>query len=283
VLLSAFGISIFHAGLFAEPLARALPPLWLETRVVPIDKYLNVTATPIGYSAMAVSAAAGLEVLTSERRDRRVTGLIAASTLCAALIHPLSWLGVLVWQGIVVLLLLARRQREPALRAIAIVLAVAVPSALCFPYLRSISVSESSDGWMGVTESSELFFAKLADLGFFVATFALLAYLHRAELLRRLRERDPVTMALSIAIASLGAAYLVVRMAGRNEYKFLLQLIPAAAPLMALSLRERLRHHPALAIALLFLLLIPGGRILGSRPWFQVTDPVLKDPTTINK
>jgi hypothetical protein len=84
-------------------------------------------------------------------------------------------------------------------------------------------------------------------------------------------------MALSIAIASLGAAYLVVRMAGRNEYKFLLQLIPAAAPLMALSLRERLRHHPALAIALLFLLLIPGGRILGSRPWFQVTDPARTD------
>jgi hypothetical protein len=273
VLLSGYGISIFHSGLFAEPLARAFPPLWLETRVVPIDKYLNVTAAPIAYAAMAVSAAAGLELLTRERRGRRLTALIAACTLCAALVHPLSWLGLLVYQGTIALFLLVRREREATRRAAEVALAVIVPSALCFPYHRSLSRSESSDGFMGLTDSWALFASKLADLAFFLATFAVLAYVHRAELRRRLRERDAVTLALGTVIGSLSVAYLLVRMAGRNEYKFLLDLVPAAAPLMALALREVLRRHAVLALALLFLLLIPGGMILGSRPWFQVTDP----------
>jgi len=272
-LLSGFGISIFHSGLLAEPLMRAFPPLWLESRVVPLDKFANVSAAPIGLASMAVSAAAGLEVLTTERRDRRMPALIAACTLCAALVHPLSWLGLLVYQGTIVLLLALRRRREELVRAGEIALAVAIPSLLCIPYHRSISPSESSDGWAGVTESWQLFAAKLADFGFFIATFALLAYIHRAELRRRLREREPVILALAIVMGSLSTAYLVVRTAGRNEYKFLLELIPAAAPIMALALRERLRKHPALSLGLLFLLLVPGGRCLGFRPWFQVTDP----------
>jgi hypothetical protein len=273
VLFAGFGISIFHSGLFAEPLARAFPPLWLETRVIPVDKYLNVTAAPIAYAAMSVSLAAGLELLTSERRDRRMTALIGACTLCAALVHPLSWLGLLVHQGAIALVLLVRREREAALRAAEIALAVIVPSALCFPYHLSLGRTESSDGWMGLTDSWSLFGAKLADLAFFLATFALCAYLHRAELVRRLRERDPVTLALGTVIVSLSVAYVVVRMAGRNEYKFLLDLIPAAGPLMALALRDALLRHKVLVPLLLFLLLIPGGMILGSRPWFQVTDP----------
>jgi hypothetical protein len=202
-----------------------------------------------------------------------VTALIAACTLCAALVHPLSWLGLLVYQGVVAFTLLVRRERAATHRAVEIALAVIVPSALCLPYHRALSRSESSDGFMGLTDSWALFTSKLADLAFFLATFALLAFLQRGELARRLRERDAVTLALGAAIGSLSIAYLGVRMAGRNEYKFLLELVPAAAPLMALSLREGLRRHAVLTLALLFLLLIPGGMILGSRPWFEVTDP----------
>jgi hypothetical protein len=46
---------------------------------------------------------------------------------------------------------------------------------------------------------------------------------------------------------------------------------------MALALLERIRSHPALGLGLLFLLLVPGGRVLGYRPWFQVTDPARTD------
>jgi hypothetical protein len=276
MLLSTFGISVAHMSVFAEPLMRAFPPLWLESRVVPIDKFLNVTAAPLGFASLVVAAAAGLELLTTERRvrrDRGVAALVAGCTLCAALVHPLSWLGLLVYQGAIALVLLLRRTREGALRAGELALAVAVPSLVCLPYLLSISRSESSEGWMGLTPSWELLAAKLADLGFFAAPFALLAYLHRAELARRLREREPVTLVLAAVVGTLALGYLAVRMPGRNEYKFLLELIPAAAPLMALSLRARLRSQPVLAAVLLFLLLVPGGRILGSRPWFEVTDP----------
>ncbi|HEX6764363.1 MAG TPA: hypothetical protein VF103_02770, partial [Polyangiaceae bacterium] len=206
MIFSGFGISIFHSGLLAEPLARAFPPLWLESRVIPIDKFLNVTAAPMGYAAMAVSAAAGYEAITTERRDRRIPGVIAGATLVAALIHPLSWLGVLVYQGTFALLLLLRRKREALLRSGEIVLAVALPSALCFPYHRSLSISESSDGWMGITESWRLFNGKIWDLGFFLATFALLAYIQRVELWQRLKKLDPSIVASAIVMTTLSTA-----------------------------------------------------------------------------
>jgi hypothetical protein len=116
----------------------------------------------------------------------------------------------------------------------------------------------------------------------------LLGYLMRDELLARVRARDRATLVLMIAISCLAAAYLLVRAPGRNEYKFLLQLAPLAAPLMALSLRRLLERHRALALGLIFLLLLPGSKMLGVRPWFSVTDPArlegqyqrALDPTT---
>ncbi|HEX6274756.1 MAG TPA: hypothetical protein VFZ53_17060 [Polyangiaceae bacterium] len=272
ILFGGFGISIFHSGLLAEPLMRAFPPLWLESRVIPLDKFLNVTAAPIGYAAMAVSAAAVVELLTSEPRERKVLGVVAVSTLVAGLFHPLSWLGLLVYQGSAVLLLLLRRARAESLRAGRLLAAFGVPSVLCFPYLRALGTTESSDGWMGVTDSWTLFNAKLADLVFFLATFALFAYLGRVELVRRVRARDPVVLLAAIVIGSLSLAYLVVRMAGRNEYKFLIELVPGAAPVLALALREQLRRTPVAVVVVLFLLLVPGGMTLGHRPWFEVTD-----------
>src|SRR5688572_3659088 len=195
VLISAFGISIFHAGLFAEPLQRGFPPLWLETRVVPIDKFLNVTAAPFGYAAMVLATAAGARLVSGLGSARRLAILIAACALVAALIHPLSWLGILVYQGVAGLILLVARRREDLERAVLLALAVGVPSLVCLPYLRSVGASESSDGWMGITGSA-LFSAKAADLGFFLACFALLAYLHRDELIRLVRERQRAVIML---------------------------------------------------------------------------------------
>jgi hypothetical protein len=273
-LLSAFGISIFHSSLVAEGLARAFPPLWLETRTVPLDKFLSVTAMPIGYAAMLLAAAAGVRLAAGLGNARRLIGCSAACTLVAVFIHPLSWLGILVVDGVVALVLLVDKQPSTWRRLAALALSVGLPSALAIPYLRSIGASQSSDGWLGLTSSLSLFEAKSADLGLFLAVFLLLAYLLRAELLQRLRTGERAPLVLLIAIACLAAAYLLVRAPGRNEYKFLLQLAPLAAPLMALSLRRLLERHRALGLGLLFLLLLPGSRMLGVRPWFSVTDPV---------
>jgi hypothetical protein len=272
-LLSAFGISIFHSGLFAEPLSRAFPPLWLETRVVPLDKFLSVTAMPIGYAAMLLAAAAGVRLAAGLGDGRRLISGIAACTAVAVFIHPLSWLGIVVVQGVVALVLLAGPTPPRWRRVGALTLAVGVPSALALPYLRAIGTSQSSDGWLGLTNSLSLLGAKSADLAFFLALALLLGYLLRAELLQRLRAREPALVVLASAIGCLSAAYLLVRAPGRNEYKFLLQLAPLAAPLMALSLRRLLERQRALALGLVFLLLLPGSKMLGVRPWFSVTDP----------
>ena len=57
-LLSAFGITIFHFGFLAGPAQRAFPPLWLDPRAVPLDKFLNITAAPLGLAAMLRRSAA---------------------------------------------------------------------------------------------------------------------------------------------------------------------------------------------------------------------------------
>jgi hypothetical protein len=277
MLLAAFGISIFHSSVLATPVMNALAPLWLESRLVPVDKFLNVTAAPIGYAAMAVSAAAGFHALENERDARKSLVLVAAATTCAALVHPLSFLGVVVYQTACLFVLLLCGGANAWRRVVEHGLAVGVPSAVTLPYLRSLGISESSDGWSGLTDSFRLFGDKLADLGFFLVTFAVFAYLHRADLSRRFREREPVFLAAAIAIGVFALAYLFVRMPGRNEYKFLVELVPAAAPLLALSLRARFDERPGLALAVLFLLMIPGGMLLGSRPWFLVTEKVRID------
>jgi hypothetical protein len=273
-LLSAFGITIFHFGFLAGPAQRAFPPLWLDPRAVPLDKFLNITAAPLGLAAMLLAAAAGVRLVSKLGRPRRMIVITAACTLVAAFIHPLSWLGILVYEGVAGVMLLAARRREDLVRAGQLALAVAVPSALAFPYLRSVGTSESSEGWMGVTRSPELLATKAGNLLFFLAAFALLAYLHRAELVRLVRERNRAAIMLLVSVVVFSIAYLIVRAPGINEYKFLLELAPAAAVVMALSLRERLRSHRVLALALLFLLVSPGCRLLGFRLRFGVTDPV---------
>jgi hypothetical protein len=181
---------------------------------------------------------------------------------------------LLAWTGVTGLALLFGRNRADNQQLVLLAVAVGVPSLLALPYVHSIGESQSSHGWTGLTDSLQLFGAKLADVLFFFATFLTLAFYGREEMLRRLRARDRATMIFLGVMAMLAAAYLLVRTAGRNEYKFLLQLSPALAILMALSVRQLLDRRPGVAFALLFLLFVPGGRILGSRPWFQVTDPV---------
>ena len=273
-LLSAFGITIFHSGFLAGTVQRVFPALSLDPRVVPLDKFLSITAAPIGYAAMLLAAAAGAHLVSGRGWARRMILLIAACTLVAAFIHPLSWLGILVYQGVAAAVLIAARRREDLARAGQLALAVGASSLLALPYLRSIGESESSDGWMGITQSVDLLETKAGNLVFFLATFVVLAFLHRSELLRLVRERDRAVIVLLLAVTALATAYLVVRTPGVNEYKFLLQLAPAAAVIMALSLRERLRSRRLLSLALLFLLVAPGCRLLGFRLRFGVTDPV---------
>jgi hypothetical protein len=270
--LSAFGISIAHAGPLAEPLQRALS-VWLETRVVPLDKFLSVTAMPIGYAAMLVASAAGVDLAARDDERRANVAWIAGGTLVAVFIHPLSWLGILVIVGVSACVLLVSRPPGVWRRLLGLALAVAIPSLLALPYLRSVGTSESSQGSIGLTPSLALLGDKAVDLGVFLAVFLLLAYVERAQLLQRVRARDRATIVLLGSIGALSLAYLSVSAPGRNEYKFLLQLAPPAAAFLAIWLRSLLRRHRELTFVLLFLLVLPGANLLGIRPWFEVTDP----------
>jgi hypothetical protein len=274
-LIAVYGISIFHSSLFTGPLQRAFPPLWLETRVVPIDNFLKINAAPIGYAAMAVSAAAMVRLVSGTGSARRLLLLIAACTLIAALIHPLSWLGVLAYAGVASLVLIVARKDDDLKRAVLLAAMVAIPSALCWGYLRSVGASESSEGWMGL--STERLTAKAKDLALFLSAFCLLVYLFRTELMRLVRARDRAIITMLLSVFFLAAAYIVIRMPARNEYKFLIELVPAAAVIMALSLRRMLDRHFGVSLIFLFFLILPGGLTLGIRPWFKVTDPVTMD------
>ncbi len=277
VLFTGFGISVFHVGLLAEPFQRAFPGLWLESRVVPLDKFANLSAMPLGYACLAVASAAGVRLSVAAGPPTRLALIIAVCTLSAALVHPLSWLCILPFQGAVGLVLIAARNREDYRRLVWLGAAVIAPSLLALPYLFSVGVSESSDGWSGLTRSAELFWAKAGDAAVFLAPLLGLVYLQRATLRRMLSEGNRALRILLVAVASLAAAYLVLRFPGRNEYKFLLCLVIAGAPLLGLCLRGLLDRHGVLAGVFLLLLLTPGSRALGFRPWFEVTRPCRTD------
>jgi len=269
-LFAVYGVSVLHMSFLAEPLQRLFAGLWLETRVVAIDKFLNVSAAPLGLAAVALSAAAGTHFVL--RGGRRLPLVIAACTLAAALVHPLSWTGVLVWQGVIGLVLLAARPLDKRPVA-ALAAAVILPSIAALPYLRAVGASESSDGWTGLTPLT-LLGAKAADVAFFAITLLAACAFVSAQLRERLRRRDRPTLIVLGAVAACIAAYLAVRFPGRNEYKYLLYVAPAAAFVVAMAVRALLSRSVLLAAVLIVLLTIPGGRVLGSRPWFVVTDPV---------
>jgi hypothetical protein len=89
-LIATYGVSIFHMSLLVEPMSRMLPSLWLETRVVAIDKFMNFSAMPIAYAAMAGAAAAAVHLARGNHHPRRLAALIAACTVVTAFVHPRS-------------------------------------------------------------------------------------------------------------------------------------------------------------------------------------------------
>lgn len=277
VLFTGFGIALVHGSLLVEPFGRLFPTLWLESRVIPVDKFANITAMPIGYAAMAVAAAAAVRLAAGLGAERRLAAIVAGGTLVAAFIHPLSWLCLFAWTGVVGLYLLAARAREDYVRLAWLAAAVAIPSALAFPYLRSVGISESSDGWSGLTRPASLWGAKLGDLAVYLAPLLVLATVYRATLREELRSGNRALRVALAIVPCMAAGYLLVRFPGRNEYKFLLCLVPAGAAIMGLCMSELLERQRLVGGVLLALLLMPAGMILGSRPWFVVTEPARAD------
>jgi hypothetical protein len=273
VLFTGFGISIFHVGLLLEPFERAFPELWLESRVVPLDKFANISAMPLGYASLAIAAAAGVRLAAGMGRASRLSGVVAACTLVAALVHPLSWACLVCFQSVVLGVLVLARTGQDYRRAAWLATAVAVPCLIALPYLRSVGISESGDGWSGLTSTAALGWAKVGDAAVFLAPLALLAYVQRASLWRMLREGNRPLAIVLLAIPCLAGAYIAIRFPGRNEYKFLLCLVLPAAPLLGICLRALSERHFLLTGLFVFALLTPGTRALGVRPWFQVTDP----------
>jgi tetratricopeptide repeat protein len=277
VLFTGFGIALIHVGPLLEPFTRAVPGLWLETRVVPLDKFANITAMPLGYAAMTVAMAASVRLGAGLGRAPTLAAVIATGTLIAAFIHPLSWFCLCAFAGAVGASLLLFHQRDDYLRLAWLTAAVLLPSALAFPYLRSVGISESSDGWSGLTRPAALWLAKLGDVTVYLAPLAFLTCLNRAKLREMLGAGNRAIGIVLWSIPCMAAGYLLVRFPARNEYKFLLCLVPAAAAMMGLYMRELLDRQRAVGGVLLAFLLMPGGQILGSRPGFMVTEEVRTD------
>ncbi|HEY2775246.1 MAG TPA: hypothetical protein VGK20_14455 [Candidatus Binatia bacterium] len=279
VVLGAFGISIFHEGLLRDALLRAFPWLSLETRVVPLDKFASISAMPAGYVAAVASAVASWRLACGDEAVVRRLAVVAVCTLVAAFFHPLSLIGLVLYQGVVVALLLAGIApiARNITRAVAIVVAVSLPFFVALPYLHSVAASSSSDGWTGITLAPWLLGAKAFDLAIFLTPLAAVAYVSRRRLRAMLDGGNRALLILAASIVVMALAYLVVRFPGRNEYKFLLFASAPGAVLLAIGLRELLDRHFAVGFALLFALLLPGARVLGYRPWFQVVDPCRVD------
>jgi hypothetical protein len=272
ILFTGFGISVLHVGLLAEPFQRAVPGLWLESRVVPLDKFASITAMPWGYASFAVAAAAAVALACGGFKVLRLLCIVAACTLIAALVHPLSWACLLPFQGLVGLVLLFGSGTD-RLRCLGLAVAVLTPSLLALPYLHAVGLSESSDGWTGLTRPASLWWAKLEDLAAYLSLLGVVLYTERARLRTELRAGNRALWISLLAITGYAVAYLAVRFPGRNEYKFLLAMVPPGAGLLAFGVKHLLERHYLAAATLIGLLLTPGAVSLGYRPWFKVTEP----------
>ena len=276
VFVTGFGISIVHGGPLRQPLLDAFPSQVLETRIIPIDKFANVSAMPPGYVAMAASAAATVAHVGGRLALARAAAVTAASTLVAALFHPLSWTGILAFQGVALLVLVVRggasADRWRSVRWLA--LAIVVPSILALPYLRAIGASESSDGWTGLTSDPALLLAKVWELGVLFTPFALLVVAFRRALAARLAAGNLSLEILLAAIIVLAGAFLAVRFPGRNEYKFLLYMMPAASVVAALCLRELFGRRVLAGAIAVFFVAWPGAHALAIRPTWRAAEAV---------
>jgi len=273
VLFTGFGVSVAHAGPLTEAIQYALGGLWLENRIVPVNKFANISAMPIGYAAMATAIAAGMRLAVADEGRPQLAATIAGCILVAALVHPLSWMCILPFQAIVGVVVLLGNRPGDRDRAVWLSGAVILPCVLALPYLLSVSVSESSDGWVGLTADGLLFRDKLVGVLLLLAPMALALYVVRSDIGRELREGNRSLAIALLTVVGFAAAYLALRFPGQNEYKFLLALVLPGAVLLGLGLQQIAERHPAIAAPLLVALLAPGVLELSQRPWFRVTEP----------
>lgn len=287
VLVTATGIGIVHGGPLAAAISRAFPTLALEPRIVPVDKFANISAMPVGFAAAVAAFALALALLSRTAPRPRWLGAallaLALLTVVAALVHPLSWLGLIGMQaaaGAAALLTARPGTFRPRLTTSAwIALTIAAATAACWPYLRAVGAGESSDGSLGLTRSEFRLWTKAADLALLLLVAAPALYAARSLLIRdwfprRVAPDSPraapnlIAVACLLCVLGFAFAYLVAGFPGRNEYKFLIYLTPAAAALTARALAALWPRQPLLVLVSLALMAWPGASVLSVRPGF---------------
>jgi hypothetical protein len=266
-------LALYAASLLARgPLwhaVRAATGLGTESRILPIEKFVHVNSNGFGVLGFALALGALLALWgPGARRPAAALAALAGATFATALLYPLAWLPLVACAAVASAVLAARAPRARWRSAAGVALALAAGTAPALPYLLGLQEGRGAGPAFEPTASAFQLARKAATVAGVVALPALLAWLERDALVRRVRARPEPTLGLVAAAATGAALYLGIDAPTDAEYKFLLCGALAAALAIGPELASLHARRPVAALALLALALVPvathGAELLGT-------------------
>lgn len=253
VVMALYGYSLFAGGPAAQALSQLLD-FAPEARATPIQKFGNVNHNGLGILGFALFLRAALGLARNASGWRPLLLLFAATLWCAVL-YPLLWVAVGASAAATVVALgLLGRPRLPARRGVAALAALALASAAALPYLLQIQLGRSPEVAPRIVLAPAHLGRNGANLALALAGLALIAFLGRSALVRRLERSRGAVLAVGASAVATAALFLLVGAPLAVEYKYLALCglccaLLAGAPLAAL--RERRRVTFVLSLGLL--------------------------------
>jgi len=255
--LLAAALSLY--ALAALPIAwllAAFPSIELESRLIPIQKFVSTNSNSFGFLFYALGLLA-LVRLADRQSLRRGLALLFGAVLGAAVFYPLVW-APLVALATVCALLLARGSGTRS-AAIGVIVCTALASLVALPYLVSVQIGKSPSATIGFEWSIAHGIRNGANLLLVVFGWLLLLAFDLPALRRMARERPAVVGVVAAAAIVPAAMFWPLHAAVHSEYKFLALAgftlaIPSAQVIRKLHDRSLL-----LCFLLLALLFLPAG------------------------
>ena len=265
IILAATGSAILSRGPLAELAARA--NLLSDGRLLPWLKFTGVNSNHLGLACAAVALAA---LLRSERNLRASLGVLAAATLGAGLLYPVSLLAIFSWTACFAAAEIWRHGAAGRGRALALAGSAGAGLLVSLPYLLSVAAGRGAAGAMLVPPNLDYVLRHGAILATTLAVPAVILWTGRRELFG-LFERHPRNgLALAGSACATFAWYLFGFISPLTAYKNPLAGFLPTALLLAWPLRSLCRRRPLTAGFTLALFALPwAAYCLDSwlRPW----------------
>jgi len=233
-----------------------------EVRHLPYSKFHQANSNQIGYLCFAIALYASLRLFCSPSRRRppasscRKIGagaLLCVATAAAMLFYMFSWLLVCMCVGASAAVMLASPNKNARKGGFYALIAVALSSAACMPYILSIVSERSSEGSLSLAGvGSVLRSLEVALLA--LAPAATLSVIYRDSMVAEFRKHVSVAVVLLVWFSIPCLLSIIVLAPVNNQYKFLSHALLPWALITAIAIEAFYRSRKTAAIVFIFML-----------------------------